>query len=317
MQREAAFREGAASGDLTSYFNGLSLVSSFANANQINNINQIDQEPDVTRQSPTLEGMAVVESDMSGENAGAFARQTNAISGGLVHLTTDSAEDDLAGFTGVGDIESLNVPKAYIEAWRPSIAAHELRHLQDRSLSNESSRHVLIGEIEADHGSLRQYFNQDYNNFVMDMQALRSLNVIASVDDHATHIWTEEYGDGLKPTELEAQNIMSAPQKIYERTVMQTSEAFPETPRADIENALEDTGQRYAAFKALRERGAFNDIPNGNEFVDKYLAASERRYSAEILSNAPVDDLREAYRQGPQMANMAPAQARPAMSMVP
>lgn len=267
LKFDSNFKENA-----TSYLNDISLISSFANASM-----------------GGADGIATTRSGLSAADWGPSALQSNSKGSGFLQMTTQDSKSYLKDFITV-DLENTNIQPAYIQAWAASVAAHELYHLKDSHLGKAS---VLAGEIEADHGSLKQVFNKDYKDFVMDMQALRSINFIVPQDDHATHIWSEEYDSGLMPTVQEDKEIMGAPQAIRNRAMNVLDKVYPDNTWTEVEALFSDPQGKYATLKVLREKDAFADIPFANEFVDKYLTAAERRYKAEYLEGSDVDKFRQ------------------------
>lgn len=282
----------------TAYLNSISLTTVFANATTMYG----------------QDALGLARFAMSNSDRGPSAIRTNERGGGFLQITTQDPAEYLAEFVGV-DLKNLNVTEGQIKAWIPSVMAHEAYHLKD-DRPREGSHLPL--EIEADFGSLRDQFNAEYKTFITDTQALTSLNNIGERDDHATHIWAEEYKidaitkKPVMPTLDEIDKIELAPASI--KAVMQEriSAAWPEASKGMIGSIIDVPAQKYGALKVLREQGAFDEIPFGNEFVDKYISAAERLYTPEYRAESNIDKFKEllnpAGANPPAMQNAATVQ---------
>lgn len=140
------------------------------------------------------------------------------------------------------------------------------------------------------------------------------------IDDHATHIWSEEIASGRLPTDQQAEEIGRAVPAIQARAfailrdgMVRLDHEEPDTADYLTSNLLggTGTGTRYQAYKALRDIGAFDDIPYGNEFVDKFLKAGDRWYADDIKRSGDPVSLRKIAEAGAP-EHIPHAQASPA-----
>jgi hypothetical protein len=188
----------------------------------------------------------------------------------------------LQEFSGV-DYKHLNIPQDYKGAFQTYVLAHEISHLSD-GIKAEDMPNVyqrMRSEIHADNHTLNTYFNEGFKEFVLDLRAMNSLNNTArnGIDEsYAMHIWSEEFKEGRALIDSEAKNISEAPQLLDERLNDELDDRGL--------SKITDPAELYAAYKVMREQGKFDDIPYGNEYVDKYLAANERLVKPEILQPA-------------------------------
>jgi hypothetical protein len=181
------------------------------------------------------------------------------------------------------DYKNLNISQDYSDAFQTFLLAHEISHLSD-DVNTESIpydyQHMRT-EIYADNHALNTYFNDNYKQFVFDLRAMNSLNNTGPSgedESYAMHIWSEEFAEGRALTDAEAYDIAKAPKRLNERLKDELADRGL--------SEITDPAERYAAYKLMREQGAFDDIPYGNEYVDKYLAANERLMKPEILQPA-------------------------------
>lgn len=180
---------------------------------------------------------------------------------------------DMAGLP----LSDLVVPEGYGQAYGTWIVTHEVVHTRDpEMLTAPAPGSNLQTETRADVESLAQ-FSDDFTAFVYDMRALDEINNAPTSGGHQTHIWASRFRDGIVPTDADALALENAGSAV--RTIAQTRLAGALPNEAALYN---DPAAKYALFQNLRREGAFDGVPFGNEVVDAYLVAGERRYGADL-----------------------------------
>jgi hypothetical protein len=276
--------------DRVAYFNNLSLVASFANSSGYPS--QI-QRAGVNPTSPVIDPLQPVRIALAGSNAGIgpFALVTNNNGGGIINLGDGDTDMLVARFVSVPNIASLNLTQSEIDGLGSFVVGHEIKHLNDGRVAGRSYEdwETYRAEVNGDHDTLNTYFNDDFAQLVMDMRALGSLNnfgfMDVEMDDHATHIWSEEFRTGVMPTEEQANKIMAAPNLINSEL-----ESRLDSDQDIIESMYMFPAERYIYLATLHAEGAFAEQQSENEYVneylDKYIDAAERRYPSEQIDEA-------------------------------
>lgn len=265
--------------DRTAYLNNVSLLASLSNSSGFQyGILSAGGATGSENQAPdTLQPVRIALVASANEEMGPFALVTNSNGGGIINLSDGDPEKLLVELTGVPSIEHLNIPEGYIEALPSFVAGHEVKHLNSERQPGRvlEDWETYTHEIKGDHATLQRYFNSDYALFINDIRALSSINR-GQRDDHATHIWSEEFAQGILPTKEQAELIMIAPEQINE---ILDNNIIDEDIDASID---QNPAERYIYLSSLKSSGTFNDLfsrnPYAEEFLDKYFAAAERRY---------------------------------------
>jgi hypothetical protein len=189
--------------------------------------------------------------------------------------------------------EQTNISEAYIQAFEPYAIAHEIRH-RSQSVADTSLVGIFMAETDADLAPLRQYFNADYNQFILDVRAIEtihsqiSLRNVSNGDTHASHLWNEEYGI-RNPTFEEVDDFANAPMNLAQETysyIHRMRDVLPPDMLERMRIADNNPAQYLGYMQALNETGKIDAIPGAREYADKYFAAMQRLAGPDIIQAA-------------------------------
>ncbi|MGE4313152.1 MAG: hypothetical protein AB7E85_02625 [Pseudobdellovibrionaceae bacterium] len=205
----------------------------------------------------------------------------------LIEVTGHQRETlDPLLYGGVIDRENINIPENFKEAFPSFVTAHELVHT-DEPVDGDMSGYVAAGvatagEFKADREALKQ-FSPEFGQFIYDVRALTALN--SAFSPHPTdtthssfiELQTDENGE---VADEEYTDVANAPNAIRAAT----EDMINKLNLTDVDSEIEISPDqaRYAALKLGRQLGVYDDIPYGNQFVDRYLEAGERLLKPEV-----------------------------------